>query len=269
MADGLLDNSQTPPGARRFDWYDRPAIHPDERSPIPTPTAPTRSTQDIGHLARCLYPDGPLLTRFIQHHRHRICPIDRVAEQVPRNSAVLDIGCGGGLLVARLATTGRARTAHGIDASAPAITLAQGMAARLPDLLAEARPGEDQPEIRFEHRPVQQGLPEGQYDAVCLIDVMHHVPPSAQERAFRDAAGRVRPGGRFIYKDMCDAPLWRAGMNRLHDLVMARQWIRYVPIESVEAWAQGEGLVLAHKEDINMLWYGHELRVFEKPETNP
>jgi len=190
---------------------------------------------------------------------------------VPTGSSVLDIGCGGGLLVARLATTGRARAAHGIDASAPAIAIAQGMAARLgaiiPETTAEptTEPATEAGQIRFEHRPVQQGLPDGPFDAVCLIDVMHHVPPGAQERAFRDAASRVRPGGRFIYKDMCDAPRWRAGMNRLHDLAMARQWIRYLPIESAEAWAVEEGLALVHREDIKMLWYGHELRVFERP----
>ena len=198
------------------------------------------------------------MTRLIQHHRHRICPITPVADQVPPGSSVLDIGCGGGLLIAHLAATGRAASALGFDASRPAIALAQSMRPRLQTIAPQA-------DVRFEHRPVQQGLPQDTFDAVCLIDVMHHVPTEAQERAFRDAASRVRPGGRFVYKDMCDAPLWRAGMNRLHDLAMARQWIRYVPIEAIESWAADEGLTLAHAEDINMIWYGHELRVFARP----
>lgn len=232
--------------------------------PTHTPNNADEPPHDIGQLARLLYSDGPRLTRFIQHHRHRICPIDAVAEQVPPGSRILDVGCGGGLLVAALAARKRIAAAHAIDASKPAIDLAQAMAPRLAALTSTP--------VAFEHRTVQQGLPDDQYDAVCLIDVLHHVPPDAQERAFKDAAARVLPGGVLVYKDMADRPLACAAMNRLHDLIMARQWIRYVPIERAEAWAADAGLVPHHRSDTRMLWYAHELRVFRRPlpaETAP
>lgn len=234
---------------------------------MPTPndsgpsTTPGTTPESIGRLARKLYLEGPALTRFIQHHRHRICPIHAVANQVPPGSRVLDIGCGGGLLVAVLAASGRITNARAIDASKPAIDLAHAMTPRLKDLA----PGVA---ISFEHRTVQEGLPDDRYDAVLLIDVLYHVPPEAQETAFRHAAARVRPGGLFIYKDMADRPLWAASMNKLHDLVMARQWINYVPVESAEAWAASEGLTPHHRKDTRMLWYAHELRVFQRP-TSP
>lgn len=215
---------------------------------------------DPGEVTRSLYPDGPVIGRLIRHNRHRICPFDRVAEHVPPGSRVLDIGCGAGMLIAHLAVSGRAIEAHGVDASENVIRVAQQMATRLKLSVPHA-------EVRFEHRPVQQGLPEGAFDAVCMVDVMHHIPPPAQEEAFRQAAARVRPGGLFIYKDMCDGPIWRSGLNRLHDLVLARDWIHYVPIELIERWAASEAFRLMHSEDINMLWYGHELRVFERPLT--
>ena len=97
-----------------------------------------------------------------------------------------------------------------------------------------------------------------------MIDVMHHIPPQAQRGAFLEAAGRVRAGGVFLYKDMCDAPVWRAGMNRLHDLVMARQWIRYLPIEDADRWAAEAGLVREVAEEHAMLWYGHEIRMYRR-----
>jgi len=61
-----------------------------------------------------------------------------------------------------------------------------------------------------------------------------------------------------------DRPRWRALANQAHDLVMARQLIRYCPVEDIEAWAAEESLALVHRADATRLWYGHELRVFER-----
>lgn len=219
-----------------------------------SPPAP----HDVAEVAKRLYRGGGTVARLMQHHRHRIAPVATLVQAVPSGSSVLDAGCGGGLLLNCLAAAGKLRSGHGFDSSAVAIGAASAAARRLPELGARVVP-------TFERRPVEAGFPAGCFDAVCLIDVLHHVPPAAQEQAFKDAASRVAPGGILLYKDMCDAPAWRAGMNRLHDLVMARQWIRYVPIESADRWAGECGLSVERAEWITMLWYGHELRVYRRP----
>lgn len=223
---------------------------------------PQASDIDVGAVASRLYVGGSPVARLIQRHRHRIAPVAALVQAVPPASSVLDVGCGGGLLLCCLSAAGRLRSGLGVDSSAVAIAAAHGAAARL-----ATQPGAVVP--RFECRPVQAGLPEGPFDVVCLVDVLHHVPPAAQERAFRDAASRVRPGGILIYKDMCDAPAWRAGMNRMHDLVMARQWINYVPVEHADAWARSCGLATERAEECAMLWYGHELRVYRRGSAAP
>ena len=114
----------------------------------------------------------------------------------------------------------------------------------------------------FECRSVELGVPNRTYDVVCLIDVLHHVEVSSQHEAFLLAASCVRPGGIMVYKDMCSAPKWRAGLNRLHDLLSAHQWINYVPIATVDRWASDAGLESESAEWIPMLWYGHELRIY-------
>ncbi len=207
-------------------------------------------------MAGGLYQDADLLTRQMCRHRTRICPLELVVEQVPAGSSVLDIGCGAGLVLNALAGGGRLASGLGFDASPGAIRAAQAAADRL------AATGATPP--TFEHRRVEQGLPSGEHDAVMMIDVMHHVDPSARRGLIAQAASRVRDGGRFIYKDMVDRPRWRAWANQAHDLVMARQIIRYCPVEDVEAWAREAGLTLEHSKDANRLWYGHELRVFTR-----
>ena len=101
---------------------------------------------------------------------------------------------------------------------------------------------------------------EEQFDVVSIIDVMHHVPVAAQRSVIETASRRVKPGGMLLYKDMCRRPLWRAWANRLHDLVVARQWINYAAVQDVERWASEAGMRVVERERINRLWYGHELR---------
>jgi cyclopropane fatty-acyl-phospholipid synthase-like methyltransferase len=101
----------------------------------------------------------------------------------------------------------------------------------------------------------------GPWEVVTMIDVIHHVPVAHQEAFLRDAFRHVAPGGRLIYKDVCLRPLWKRAMNRLHDLVMARQWISEVPLEKVLRWSGQEGLKVVEEHHYGRLWYGHELLV--------
>lgn len=211
-----------------------------------------RTGEKLGTIAAGLYRDEAPLMRFLARYRPLICPFDRLLEVTPEGSRVLDIGCGVGLFLGLLAARGKLGVSTGFDSDRGAIECAKRMAARTGS--SEA--------LRFEHRAAEEAWPEGGHNVVTMIDVMHHVDRPAREGVIRQAARRVPLGGLFIYKDMCRRPLWRVGMNRLHDLVMARQLIHEEPVEHVEEWAAAEGLRCTLRERINLLWYGHELRVF-------
>jgi 2-polyprenyl-3-methyl-5-hydroxy-6-metoxy-1,4-benzoquinol methylase len=212
----------------------------------------------LSRMAAGLYPKGPALFRALQRYRPYICPFEALIPEVPKGATVLDIGCGGGLFLGLVDAVGLKPDGTGFDVSRPAIALAKDMAAEAKN--AGAR-------LDFQRLDADAPWPEGQYDVVAMIDVIHHVPPSAQEEVIRRASAKVKPGGVFLYKDMVKRPLWRAAANRLHDLVLARQWIHYVPVGNVEKWAKDEGLKLDRSEAINRLWYGHELRVFRRPKA--
>ena len=102
---------------------------------------------------------------------------------------------------------------------------------------------------------------------VSLLDVMHHIPKAAQRSVLEQALQRVEPGGLFIYKDMCSRPVWRAGANRLHDLLIARQWIHYLPLSNAVAWAMAQGFTVVEQSRVNMFWYGHEIVLLRAPAT--
>jgi 2-polyprenyl-3-methyl-5-hydroxy-6-metoxy-1,4-benzoquinol methylase len=209
---------------------------------------------EISLLASELYPSGPLLMRTMQHYRPYISPFGSLIDLVPQGSRVLDIGCGGGLLLGLLNHFDRINYGLGIDTSAPAIAQANEMQRR----------SSSAHRLQFICMDASEPLPDGPFDVVSLIDVMHHIHPDHQYKVLRKAIERVAPGGILLYKDMVKTPRSRALANRLHDLLIARQWINYLPIEDTMRWAQQSGCSILTKGGINMLWYGHEWVVFRR-----
>lgn len=207
----------------------------------------------LSELARPLYSDGSLLLRVLNRYRPYVCPFHELMKYVPQGADVLDVGCGGGLALALLGAAGIIRSGIGFDTSVQAIDVATRMAGKVPGV-----------PLDFRRLDVGDPWPEGLFDCVLLVDVLHHVPVGAQKSVIEMAAAKVRPGGRLIYKDMAGDAGWRSWANRLHDLTLARQWIHYLPVENAVEWATRAGLTPEHSEDFTMLCYRHELRVFRR-----
>jgi 2-polyprenyl-3-methyl-5-hydroxy-6-metoxy-1,4-benzoquinol methylase len=213
------------------------------------------SQPDCTALAARLFPGRSNPVEILNRLRPRIMPANALMAAVPRDARLLDIGCGAGLFIGLLAASGRIRAAVGFDMSVPAITLANQMRGRLPE----------NRDITFIQLSVEDPWPEGQFDAVSLIDVMHHIPPAAQIDVLRAAAAKVRPGGRLIYKDMAERPAWMALANRLHDLVVARDWIHYLPLARARETLTGMGFQPVDETRTRTFWYMHEILVMEAP----
>ena len=243
-----MTTTTTSPSARPIEVVVGPQV---VGAPSPL-AAPTPAELSAG--AKSLYTTGPRLLRFLQHYRPYVCPFGALLSWVPRGSSVLDVGCGGGLWLGLLAQRGHIARGGGFDAAAPVVDLARSMASRS-GLSA----------LEFLHLPVERPWPSGQFDVVSIVDVLHHVPPAFQAEVIRTAAGKVRPGGRLIIKDIAPEDVVRAMANRLHDLTLARQWVRYMTRDDIVAAAVSAGVVLEHATRINTLWYGHDLCVFSRP----
>ena len=208
---------------------------------------------------KALFSHGPLLARTIQSLRPYICPFHQLLAVVPKDSSVLDVGCGSGIFLGLLMKKVGLRAGLGFDFSQSAIELASFMRENLPEHLAK--------NIRFERRNANQSWPSGIFDVVSMIDVMHHVSPTAQRAVFMQAIDHLAPGGLFLYKDMANRPASFALANRLHDLIMAQQWINYVPISLIRSWGIEAGLEIKQESKCHMIWYAHEWIVFKKPTT--
>ncbi|MEM7623010.1 MAG: class I SAM-dependent methyltransferase [Planctomycetota bacterium] len=218
-----------------------------------------------------LYRDVPLLRRLMMRYRPYICPFHLVfdhvalaaggsgavhADSADRRARVLDIGCGAGLLLNLLASEGAGLDAVGVDLSRGAIAAAQRAAEHHPP----GMPGS----LRFIAQAAQDPWPAGPFDAVTIVDLLHHLPSSAQPEVVQRAAQHVAPGGRLIVKDMYADRLLRPAANRLHDLVMAGDWISFPSPSEIIAASTSAGLRLIERRRVDTLWYGHELFAFER-----
>jgi 2-polyprenyl-3-methyl-5-hydroxy-6-metoxy-1,4-benzoquinol methylase len=214
------------------------------------------TAQRYSKIAAECYRDAPAGMRWMQRFRPYICPFEELAPLVPSGARVLDVGCGAGLFLILLAAEGKRVDAIGFDSSKPAIRAAN-VAAQSPLLQGSS--------LRFELRDAEAEWPAGEFDVVSLIDVAHHIPPKQRDQVLSALAAKLAPGGVLLYKDISTRPRWMAAANRLHDLMLARQWISYWPLAEVRRKAADIGLQCESEWKSFRWWYPHETLVLRKP----
>jgi 2-polyprenyl-3-methyl-5-hydroxy-6-metoxy-1,4-benzoquinol methylase len=163
----------------------------------------------------------------------------------------------GGLFLGLFAAQMQVSRGLGFDASKNAFTSAQRMLSRLPD-------GHGRKACRLD---VAERRPEGMFDVVGILDVMHHIPPDAQLTVLDMATEKVSPGERILYKDMSNRPMWMAYANRLHDLMIAREWIHYLPLDKIKERLEQKGFRKLSSERIARYCDLHEILVMEREMT--
>lgn len=216
-----------------------------------TQAAAPFTARDISDVARRICRDQRGAERLLQIYRPFICPFEEILPHVPEGAQILDVGCGGGLFLGLAAETGRLSGGIGFDANPTTIASAHQL--RL-----------ESDTVEFRHLDVEEPWPEGPFDVVSMIDVMHHIPPAAQPGIFAQVAARLKPGGLFLYKDINARDVIRASANRLHDLVLAQDWVHYLPTPRAQTLAAEAGFAEERYAKINRFWYGHDLHIFRR-----
>ena len=209
---------------------------------------------DISDLAKDFSANFSGLATIAIAHRPRICPFGLILDTIAPDDSVFDIGCGSGFLLLAALKLRQAGQLVGVEVNSGLIEKAR--------LATSAYDPDGQ--LSLQSAVTLDDWPDRQFDIVTMIDVIHHVPKPIQTEFVEAALARVKPGGKFVYKDMADSPLHLAWANRLHDLVLAKQWINYLPIERLTEICEANGFGLVEHSDVQTLWYGHEFRVFSK-----
>ena len=138
--------------------------------------------------------------------RLRFDPLCRcIDDMVPGDAAVLDIGCGYGLLSNILARRSPRRRIAAIDADERKIAVAA----------STVSPSQS---VRFCHAdPLECPLPES--DVVLLVDALRGRPPEDRRRVIARAAAALRDNGRVVFRDL-DGPRFLR-----HPLAALTRWL--------------------------------------------
>jgi 2-polyprenyl-3-methyl-5-hydroxy-6-metoxy-1,4-benzoquinol methylase len=128
---------------------------------------------------------------------------------LPHEGRILDVGCGFGLFAGYFGQTQRGRTIVGIDPDGKRVDQARSVARALGHTHHEFYVG-----------TAEAGLPEGLFDAVYVLDVMHHLAKDEQVSVLNSFAKRLRPGGVLIMKDVTTEPYGQLLFTEVLDRAM-------------------------------------------------
>ncbi|MER5547038.1 class I SAM-dependent methyltransferase [Streptomyces sp. NPDC001130] len=140
--------------------------------------------------------------------------------QLPRRfGSALDVGCGSGDLVRRLA--GRAESVVGVDAD--------------PRILDRAREltGATAP-VTYTRATAPHGLPAGPYDVITCVAVLHHLPCADTLTRFRR---ELAPGGTLVV----------VGCARPEGALDHAISLTAVPLNALMGWAKNRGRATARR----------------------
>lgn len=226
-----------------------------EEGRITTPTGASRQAQTalIGKAIRRIVMsyDDPL-TRLYSLIRFTILRqpfLEEIGQYLPQKGRVLDLGCGFGLFSLCYATLAPGRNITGIDLSAARIERARESARKL---------GLDN--VHYEVANILEWERAEQFNAIYLLDVIHHLPYDSVPQFLQKIRSLIAPGGRLIIKEVADRPRHKMLFALILDrLMVGMEPIRYWPPDELTQLVASLGFEVFHHRMTDILPYPHIL----------
>lgn len=180
--------------------------------------------------------------------------LDEIGQYLPERGRVLDVGCGFGLFSLYYASVCPQLAIEGLDRNPRRIEMARAAAGRLG--LAN---------VSYDVGDARDFRGGTLFDAVYMLDIVHHVPEDAVRPLLEQLAKVLPPGGRLLIKDVDSHPAWKRLFTHALDKVMDPATpVRYWPAEDLQALAEEVGFRVHRHLMVNVLPYPHVLYICER-----
>jgi 2-polyprenyl-3-methyl-5-hydroxy-6-metoxy-1,4-benzoquinol methylase len=166
---------------------------------------PSRS-QELLRRTLALYDSSPAFDRAFVRARALLSDLPALERHAPRQGAILDLGCGHGLVANLLALGSPARDVTGIDLAEEKVAAARrtvGERANVRFLVADATT-----------------FSGGPYTAITVADVLYLIPPDGQRQLLAACARMLAPDGVLIWKSQTRRPRWKYAITRGQEWLM-------------------------------------------------
>lgn len=180
--------------------------------------------------------------------------LDEIGQYLPQRGRVLDIGCGFGLFSLYYASVAPGLALRGLDRNPRRIAMAQRAAARL-----------GLGNVTYEVADARDWRADGDYDAVYMLDIVHHVDEESVRPLLEQLLKAVRPGGRLLIKDVDTRPAWKRWFTLALDRLMdPRTPVRYWAADELQALLSELGFRVYRHLLVDYLPYPHILYICER-----
>ncbi|MCB9826240.1 MAG: class I SAM-dependent methyltransferase [Planctomycetes bacterium] len=172
------------------------------------------------------YPADGLFARLRRRWRWHAGGYGRLAQLLPSEGRIVDLGAGWGLFAHALAAGGEARRVLAVEADPRRVAALRASAAELPIAVLEDDP-----------RTVS--LPPT--DAVALVDVLQHLDEEQQADVVHRALRALLPGGMILLRTPDATATFRMVWTRLREAMMPRKRLpgpRARAYRASEAWVE-------------------------------
>jgi len=167
------------------------------------------------------------------------------------NNCVIDIGCGTGAFLVCCHKFKSIQFGIGYDVNRKSIETA-----------SRSNKASD---IKFRVGKIPPCCEIKRADAICLIDVLHHIRfEQNQNDLLKTIIKNMSSGSKLVIKDLDDKRNWRTFANRITDVVSTQSIVFYMGRSKVEALFVKSGLKILESRVIVKQFWNHYILVAEK-----
>ena len=129
-------------------------------------------------------------------------------------------------------------------------------------MISSQRPAAHAPPSPHDRPQAPQWSAEGSFDAVYLLDLIHHLPSAEVEPFLARLRDQLSERGVLVVKDVEDRPRWKMWFTLLLDrLMVGAEPIRYWPAEELVALLERLGFEVVRHRMRDLLPYPHILYI--------
>lgn len=182
--------------------------------------------------------------------------LEEIDQWLPSEGRVLDLGSGFGLFSLYFATTQPRRHVLGVELSEKRVQQARESAERLGLRNVEYHVAD----------VLQWEPPGGRFDAIYMLDVVHHLPYASVPAFLGRLCSLLEPGGTLLLKDVSDRPRYKMLFTLALDrLMVGLDPIRYWSPPALAEVLQNLGMDVKRHTMNDVLPYPHVLYICRKP----